>query len=64
MADQWHDNSISNPIVRDDDDIPDDWENESEEKPKKPDVDEKSKTSVKAPPTTKNKLTKKKKICR
>ena len=30
---EWHDHSISNAQVRDDDDeIPDDWENEPEEK--------------------------------
>jgi hypothetical protein len=33
MADQWHDNTILNAQVRDDDDdIPEDWENEPEEK--------------------------------
>ena len=33
MADHWHDNSIGGLNVRDDDDdIPDDWENEPEEK--------------------------------
>jgi hypothetical protein len=33
MADQWHDTTIVTAAVRDDDDdIPDDWENEPEEK--------------------------------
>jgi hypothetical protein len=32
MADQWHDNSTLNPQVRDDDDIPDEWDQEPEEK--------------------------------
>ena len=33
MADHWQDNSIGSLNVRDDDDdIPDDWENEPEEK--------------------------------
>jgi hypothetical protein len=33
MADQWQEDSVSNVQIRDDeDDIPDDWENESEEK--------------------------------
>ncbi|CAF0758988.1 unnamed protein product [Adineta steineri] len=58
MADQWQDNAILNAQIRDDDDdIPDEWDVEPEEKPKKAPVEEKPKP---APPTTKNKLAKKK----
>jgi hypothetical protein len=33
MADQWQENTVVTALVRDDDDdIPDDWENEPEEK--------------------------------
>jgi hypothetical protein len=33
MTDQWQEDTVSNALVRDDDDdIPDDWENEPEEK--------------------------------
>ncbi|CAF1184291.1 unnamed protein product [Rotaria sordida] len=63
MTDQWQDSSITNTLIRDDNDndaVPDAWEDELEEKPKKSDVEEKSKVPVKAPPTTKNKVTKKK----
>ncbi|CAF0728992.1 unnamed protein product [Rotaria sp. Silwood1] len=62
MADHWQDSSLSNLHIRDDndDDVPDAWEDELEEKPKKSDVEEKPKAPVKAPPTTKNKQIKKK----
>ncbi|CAF1279977.1 unnamed protein product [Adineta ricciae] len=61
MADQWQDSRISRAQVQDDDDdIPDDWEDEPQEKPKKPEIDDKPKAPTKAPPTTKNKLGKKK----
>ncbi|UJR25444.1 hypothetical protein I4U23_006791 [Adineta vaga] len=60
MADQWQDSVVSNVQIRDDDDIPDDWENEPEEKPKNVETEDKSKVVVKAPPTTKNRMSKKK----
>ncbi|CAF2317016.1 unnamed protein product [Rotaria sp. Silwood2] len=62
MADQWQDSSVSNILIRDDndDDVPDAWEDKLEEKPKKSDVEEKPKAPVKAPSTTKNKQIKKK----
>ncbi|CAF1642922.1 unnamed protein product [Rotaria magnacalcarata] len=62
MADQWHDESLVNAVARDvdDDDVPDVWDEEPVEKPKKTDVEEKSKAPPKAPATSKNKQVKKK----
>ncbi|CAF0852290.1 unnamed protein product [Rotaria sordida] len=60
MTDHWQDNSIASAEVKGDDEIPEDWEAELEEKPKKPVVEEKPKESTKTVSTAKHKTNRKK----